>query len=150
MQLDWITLYDYMTVFSRSEIKSKINKFYESFYPLKFKKTGKKTCELKEIERVGLLGIVASYIQQTLFALEAYLEAQQYLFFEIAFYVKVGLRMMLSYRECLCRYKRKILKCPSKQRSQFMSLLRCQKHTIAYMKIKQKRKDFFRSKLFAV
>ena len=134
MQLDWITLYDYMTVFSRSEIKSKINKFYESFYPLKFKKTGKKT----------------SYIQQTLFALEAYLEAQQYLFFEIAFYVKVGLRMMLSYRECLCRYKRKILKCPSKQRSQFMSLLRCQKHTIAYMKIKQKRKDFFRSKLFAV
>jgi hypothetical protein len=28
------------------------------------------------IERVGLLGIVATYIQQTLFALEAYLEAQ--------------------------------------------------------------------------
>lgn len=49
MELDWITLYDYMTVFSRSEIKSKINKFYESFYPLKFKKTGKKTCELKYI-----------------------------------------------------------------------------------------------------
>lgn len=94
MQLDWITLYDYMTVFSRSEIKSKINKFYESFYPLKFKKTGKKTCELKEIERVGLLGIVASYIQQTLFALEAYLEAQQYLFIDKAFYAKAGLRMM--------------------------------------------------------
>lgn len=64
-----------MTVFSRSEIKSKINKFYESFYPLKFKKTGKKTCELKHINRVGLLGIVATYIQQILFALEAYLEA---------------------------------------------------------------------------
>lgn len=47
MELDWITLYDYMTVFSRSEIKSRINKFYESFYPLKFKKTGKKTLELK-------------------------------------------------------------------------------------------------------
>jgi hypothetical protein len=76
MELDWITLYDYMTVFSRSEIKSKINKFYESFYPLKFKKSGKKTCNLKYIERVGLLGIVATYIQQTLFALEAYLEAQ--------------------------------------------------------------------------
>ena len=28
MELDWITLYDYMSVFSRSEIKSKINKFY--------------------------------------------------------------------------------------------------------------------------
>ena len=69
MELDWITLYDYMTVFSRSEIKSKINKFYESFYPLKFKKTGKKTCHMTYIERVGLLGIVATYIQQTLFAL---------------------------------------------------------------------------------
>jgi hypothetical protein len=75
MELDWITLYDYMTVFSRSEIKEKINKFYESFYPLKFKKTGKKTLELKYIDRGGLLGIVATYIQQTLFALETYLEA---------------------------------------------------------------------------
>ena len=73
MELDWITLYDYMTVFSRSDIKSKINKFYESFYPLKFKKTGKKTLELNYIDRGGLLGIVAAYIQQTLFALEAYL-----------------------------------------------------------------------------
>jgi hypothetical protein len=62
-----------MAIFSRSEIKSKINKFYESFYPLKFKKSGKKTCHLQYIERVGLLGIVATYIQQTLFALEAYL-----------------------------------------------------------------------------
>lgn len=38
-----------MAIFSRSEIKSKINKFYESFYPLKFKKTGKKTCSLMPI-----------------------------------------------------------------------------------------------------
>ena len=39
MDLDWITLYDYMSIFSRSEITSKINKFYESFYPMKLKKT---------------------------------------------------------------------------------------------------------------
>jgi hypothetical protein len=49
MELDWITLYDYMSVFSRSDIKLKINKFYESFYPLKFKKTGKKVFELVHI-----------------------------------------------------------------------------------------------------
>lgn len=77
MELDWITLYDYMSVSSRIEIKEKINKFYESFYPLKFKRSGKKTCELKKnIGRSGLLGIVATFIQQTLFALEAYLEAE--------------------------------------------------------------------------
>jgi hypothetical protein len=65
-----------MTVFSSFDILSKINKFYESFYPLKFKRSGKKRCELKYIQRVGLLGIVATYIQQVLFALEVYLEAE--------------------------------------------------------------------------
>ena len=47
MELDWITLYDYMSTFSRAPITMKINKFYESFYPLKFKKTGKKTFALE-------------------------------------------------------------------------------------------------------
>lgn len=47
MELDWITLYDYMSVLSRAPITQKINKFYESFYPLKFKKTGKKTFTLE-------------------------------------------------------------------------------------------------------
>ena len=42
MDLDWITLYDYMTIQSRTELKEKINKFYESFYPLKLKKDGRK------------------------------------------------------------------------------------------------------------
>ncbi len=42
MDLDWITLYDYMTIHSQTEIKEKINKFYESFYPLKLKKTSRK------------------------------------------------------------------------------------------------------------
>lgn len=76
MDLDWITLYDYMSIFSRSEITSKINKFYESFYPLKLKKTGRKSYEIKikKIERGGLFGIIASYISKVLFALEIYYE----------------------------------------------------------------------------
>ena len=72
MDLDWITLYDYISISSRSEITSKINKFYESFYPLKLKKTGKKTFAIKQISRGGLIGIVASYISKVLFALEIY------------------------------------------------------------------------------
>jgi hypothetical protein len=67
MELDWITLYDYVSIFSRVPITIKINKFYESFYPLKFKKTGKKTFSLDIPERVGFLGIVATYIQKVLF-----------------------------------------------------------------------------------
>ena len=38
MDLDWITLYDYMTIHSQTKLTEKINKFYESFYPLKLKK----------------------------------------------------------------------------------------------------------------
>ena len=76
MELDWITLYDYMSIFSRVPIIIKINKFYESFYPLKFKKSGNKTFNLELPDRVGFLGIISGYIQRVLFALEVYLEAE--------------------------------------------------------------------------
>jgi hypothetical protein len=62
-----------MSIFSRAPITQKINKFYEAFYPLKFKKTGKKTFALEISERVGFLGIVVAYIQRVLFALEVFL-----------------------------------------------------------------------------
>ena len=76
MDLDWIILYDYISTSSRNEITSKINKFYESFYPLKLKKTECKTFELVQINRGGLLGIVATYISKVLFALELYFSTE--------------------------------------------------------------------------
>lgn len=62
-----------MSIFSRVPIIIKINKFYESFYPLKFKKYGIKSFNLVLPDRVGFLGIVVGYIQRVLFALEVYL-----------------------------------------------------------------------------
>ncbi len=76
MNLDWVTLYDYMSLLSRSRFSVKINNFYESFYPLKYKKTGSKAFELKPIEREGFLGIVATYISKVLFLLELFLEVK--------------------------------------------------------------------------
>lgn len=73
MDLDWITLYDYMTIHSQTELREKINKFYESFYPLKLKKPTRKKLELTQIDRGGLLGIIATYINRVLCVLTLYL-----------------------------------------------------------------------------
>jgi hypothetical protein len=39
IDLDWITLYDYLNLASKTHIMGKTNNFYESFYPLKYKKS---------------------------------------------------------------------------------------------------------------
>lgn len=81
MDLDWITLYDYMTIHSQTKLTEKINKFYESFYPLKLKKKKRQRVSITEIERGGLLGIIGTYITRVLSVLTLYLEAEKYLIY---------------------------------------------------------------------
>lgn len=45
--MDWITLYDYINIKSKAPINVKVNNFFESFYPLKYKSSERNDVQFK-------------------------------------------------------------------------------------------------------
>jgi hypothetical protein len=71
--LEWITLYDFINIMSKVSIDIRINNFFESFYPLKYKFSVKKDVTFKPYYKDGLLGGIALAISKILYSFELFL-----------------------------------------------------------------------------
>ena len=76
LDLDWICLYDYINISSKVDIYKRINNFFESFYPLKYKSSGRDKVKFKPFQREGLLGYVALAISKILYSYELFLASE--------------------------------------------------------------------------
>lgn len=76
VDLDWITLYDYLNISSRASTVKRTNSFYESFYPLKYKSNEPKQATLQRTDRDGFLGEILRYIFKLLYTTKLFLDSE--------------------------------------------------------------------------
>lgn len=74
--MDWITLYDYINIKSKVSINIKVNNFFESFYPLKYKSSERKDVQFKTYPKEGFLGGVGIAISKILYSFELFLASE--------------------------------------------------------------------------
>lgn len=78
IDLDWITLYDYLNISSKASTIRRANNFYESFYPLKYKRNEIRQATLRRTERDGFLGEIARYLYKVLYTTQLFLDSELY------------------------------------------------------------------------
>lgn len=76
MDLDWITLYDYLNISSKASTVRRANNFYESFYPLKYKHGEVRQATLRCTDRDGFLGEIARYLYKIIYTAQLFLDSE--------------------------------------------------------------------------
>jgi hypothetical protein len=74
--LDWITLYDYLNISSKASTVRRTNSFYESFYPLKYKRNEVRQATLRHTDRDGFLGEITRYLYKVLYTAQLFLDSE--------------------------------------------------------------------------
>jgi|JI6StandDraft_1071083.scaffolds.fasta_scaffold08503_3 hypothetical protein len=76
VDLDWITLYDYLNISSKATTVKRANNFYESFYPLKYKHNEMRQAILRRTDRDGFLGEIARYLYKIMYTAQLFLDSE--------------------------------------------------------------------------